>query len=61
MPGRLKMGTTGHYRQYRGRRYLLDDQVQEFEGRGVRPVQVFQDKEDWLAFDVLQQDRDDAF
>ena len=29
---------------------LLDHEVQPFEGRGVRPVQVFQDKEDRLTF-----------
>src|SRR5215831_5204129 len=57
MPGRLKVWTTGQCHQYGGRRYLLDQQVQEFESRGVRPVQVFEDKEHRLALSVFQEDR----
>ena len=61
MPGRLKVWTTGQDRQYGGRRYLLDHQVQQFKGRGVRPVQVFQNKEDRLMFGKFLQDRHDSF
>jgi hypothetical protein len=38
MPGRVKMRTTGQYRQHGGRRYLLDDQIQQFQRRWVCPV-----------------------
>src|SRR5215471_14416539 len=61
MPGRLKMGTTGQYRQYGGRRYLLDHQVQEFEGRRIGPVQVFQDEQYRLLFGKFEEDGDDGF
>src|SRR5262245_10128556 len=61
MPGRLKIRTTGQYRQDGGRWYLLDQQIQEFQGRGVCPVQVFQDKEDRLRFSQLQENGDDGF
>ena len=47
--------------QYRGRRYLLNHQGQEFEGGGVRPVQVFDDEENRLSFGKFQEDGDDGF
>ena len=61
MPGRLKMRTTGQQHQDGGGRCLIDQQIQQFEGRGVCPVQVFQDKEDRLMFSKFQEDRDDGF
>ena len=61
MPGRLEIRTTGQYRQDRGRRYLLDDQIQEFEGRGVCPVEVFHNKEDSVMFSKFQEDGDNGF
>src|SRR5215475_14104043 len=61
MPSRLEMRTTSQYRQDRGRWYLLDHQVQQFEGRGVCPVQVFQDEQYRLMFGKFLQDRHDSF
>jgi hypothetical protein len=61
MPGRLKVWTTGQYHQYGGRRYLLDHQVQQFEGRRVSPVKVFQDEQYRLMFGKFLQDRHESF
>jgi len=40
---------------------LINQQIQPFEGRGVCPVQVFQDKEYRLMFSQFQEDGDDGF
>ena len=61
MPGRLKLRTTGEQHQDGGRGCLVEHQVQQFQGRGVRPVQVFQDEEHRLMFSKFQEDRDDGF
>ena len=61
MPGRLEMRTTGEQYQEGSRGCLLDHQVQPFQGRWVRPVQVFQDKEYRLALSVFQEDGDKGF
>ena len=61
MPRRVKMRATSQYRQDGGRWYLLDHEVQQFQGRWVRPVQVFQDKEHRLLFGKFQEDRDNGF
>ena len=61
MPGRLKMRTTGQYREDGGRRYLLDHQVQQFEGRGVRPVEIFDNEQHRVTFCVFLQDCDNSF
>ena len=61
MPGRLKMRTTGQHRQDGGRWCLVDHQVQQFEGRRVRPVQVFHDEQHRLTFSKFQEDGDNGF
>src|SRR5215510_6860317 len=55
------MRTTSQYRQHRGRWYLLDHQVQQFEGRRIGPVQVFQDEQYRLMFSKFQKDSDNGF
>ena len=55
------MRATGQQHQYGGGRYLLDHQIQQFEGRRVRPMQVFHDKEHRLMFGKFQEDGDDGF
>src|SRR5215831_20674617 len=61
MPGRLEMWAAGQYRQDGGRWYLIDQQIQEFKGRGVCPVQVFQDEQYRLMVGKFLQDRHDSF
>ena len=60
-PGRLKRRTTGQYRQDGGRWYLLNHQVQQFEGRRIGPVQIFQDEQERLSLSSLQEDCDNGF
>ena len=61
MPGRLKMGTTGEEHQEGSRGCLIKQEPNQLQGRGVRPVQIFQDKEDRLMFSQFQQEGDDGF
>ena len=61
MPGRLKMWTTGQQHKHGSGWCLIDQQIQQFQGRWVRPVQVFEDKEHRLAFSVFQEDGDKGF
>ena len=60
MPGRLEMGTTREEHQEGSRGYLVEYQVQQFEGRGICPVQVFHDEQYWLPFGQFQEERDDT-
>jgi len=61
MPGRLEMRSTGEQHKHGRGWCLIDQQSQPFESCRVRPVQVFQDKEDWLTFSQLQEDSDESF
>ena len=61
MPGRLKRRTTREQHQEGSGRSLVEHQVQQLKGGGVRPVQVFQDKEDRLLFSQFQEDGNDRF
>src|SRR5262245_40822011 len=61
MPGRLKMRTTGQQHQEERGWCLVEYQVQQFERRGVRPVQVFEDTEHRVALSVFQEDGDKGF
>ena len=61
MPGRLKMGTTGQQHLEGSRGGLGKQESKQLQGRGVRPVQVFQDKEDRLLFSQFQEEGDDRF
>jgi hypothetical protein len=61
MPGRLKMGTTGQEHQEGSRGCLVKEETNQLQGRGVSPVQVFQDKEDRLTFSKFQEEGDDGF
>src|SRR5438093_13473802 len=60
-PALLKCRTTCQHGQKRGCGRLIEHQIQEFEGRGVSPVQIFDDKEDRLALSVFQEDGDNGF
>src|SRR6266404_3973612 len=60
-PAWLECRTTCQHGQKRGCWRLIEHQVQQFEGRRIRPVQVFQDKEDRLTFSKFQEDGDDGF
>ena len=55
------MRTTGQQHQHGGGWCLVEHQVQQFEGRRVRPVQVFDNEEHRLSFGQFQEDRDDSF
>ena len=61
MPGRLKIRTTREQHKHGSGWCLVEYQVQQFEGRWVCPVQVFQDKEDRLTFGKFQKDGDNGF
>ena len=55
------MRTTGQDHQDGSRWYLLDHEVQQFQGRGVGPVQVFEDEEHRLLLGMFQEDGDNGF
>jgi hypothetical protein len=57
----LERRTAGQQHQDGSGWYLLDHEVQQFEGRWVSPVQVFQDEQHRLLFCVFLQDGDDGF
>ena len=61
MPGWLELWTTREQRQDGSGWGLVKQQIQQFEGCGVCPVQVFQDKEHRLMFGKFQEDGDDGF
>ena len=50
MPGRLEMWTTREEHQEGSRGCLVKQEPNPLQGRGVGPVQVFQDKEYRLMF-----------
>ena len=60
MPRRLEMGSTSQQHKDGGGWCLIDQQIQHFQGCGVRPVEVFQHKEDRLTFGKVQEDRDNG-
>jgi hypothetical protein len=47
-PGGLKGGAAREHQVEAQRRHLVEQQRQEFQGRGVHPVQVFHNQEDRL-------------
>jgi len=55
------MRTAGEQHQYGRGGCLIDQQMQPFEGSRVRPVHVFQDKEDRLTFGQFEEDGDNSF
>ena len=55
------MRTTRERHQESSRRCLVQQEPEQLQGRGVRPVQVFQDKEDRVMFGNLQEDGDNSF
>src|SRR5215813_6814237 len=55
------MRAAGQEHQERRGWCLVNQQIQQFEGRWVRPVQVFEDKEHRLALSVFQEDGDKGF
>ena len=61
MPRRLEMRSTGEQHQEGSRGCLVKQETKQFQSRRVRPVEVFQNKEDRLTFGKFQEDRDDAF
>ena len=61
MPGRLKMRTTREQHQEGSRGCLVQEETKQLQGRGVRPVQVFQDKEDRLSCGKSQEDGHKGF
>ena len=60
MPGRLEMRSTGEQHQQGSGRCLLDEQMQPFKACGVRPMQVFQDKENRVAFGEFEEESNDG-
>ena len=58
---RLEMWAAGQQHQDRSGRGLVDQQIQQLQGRGVRPMQVFQDKEQRLMFGTFEEDGDKGF
>ena len=61
MPGGLERGTTGQDHQHGSRRYLRKHQVQQLQGRGVGPVEVFDNKEDRVVICVFLQEYHNGF
>lgn len=61
MPSRLERRTTGQEDEQGCGWGLLEHQVQPLKGRGVRPVEVFQDQEDRLTFGKFEEDGYDSF
>src|SRR5215831_15439 len=61
MPGRLEIRTTGKEHKHGSGWYLINQQIQPFEGRRIGPMQVFQNKEYRLMFSEFQEDDDDGF
>ena len=60
-PGRLKFRTT-RQEDIEGRRWGVVNQVMNvFQRCGVRPVEIFEDKEDRLSLGEFQQDSHEAF
>src|SRR5215510_8999431 len=55
-PTRLEMRSTGQQHKHGSGGCLIEHQVQQFKGRWVCPVQVFQAKEDRLLLSQLQED-----
>src|SRR5262245_21838930 len=60
-PAWLEGRTTCQYGQKRGCWRLIEHQIQQCEGRGVRPVEVFDDEQHRVTFCVFLQDRHDGF
>src|SRR5262249_50922888 len=60
-PARLEMRSTGHQHKHRSGWGLVEYQVQQLQGRRVRPVEVFDDEQHRLTFSKFQQDHDDGF
>ena len=61
MPRRLEMRTTREQHQDGSGWCLIDEQIQQIEGRRISPVQVFQDKEHRVTFRKFQEDGDNGF
>src|SRR5215510_15475620 len=61
MPGWLKMGTTREQYQEGSRGCLVKQETKQLQGRGVCPVQVFQDEQYRLMFGKFLQDRHESF
>ena len=61
MPGRLKMRTTREQHQEGSRGCLVKQETKQFQSRRVRPVEVFQNKEDRLTFGKFEEDGNNGF
>ena len=61
MPGGLEMGAAGQQGIDGSGWDLLDQQTKQLQGRWVRPVQIFQDKEDRVTFGKFLHDRHESF
>ena len=55
------MGAAGQQGVDGSSRYLLDQKTEQLQGRGVSPMQVFQDKEYRLLLCQLQKEGDNRF
>src|SRR5262245_35865994 len=60
-PGRPKGGSARQKGAERNRRYLVHEQGKQFQGRGVGPMHIFQDKEDRTLRCQLQQHGEQDF
>src|SRR4029434_1774830 len=60
-PAWLKMRSTGEQHQQGSSWCLVEYQVQQLQGRWVRPMQVFHDEEHRLMFGKFEEDGEDGF